>query len=126
MIEPLPDQSPSRGEVPIEAVVFDTFGTVCDFYHPMKHAFEALARRMDVECDAGRMAIEWRTAYVVSTLTQAVNESEFRPLRDINRDNLVEVLEKQFPCSLTGSEISTLNGIWEKLDPWPDAVAPGS
>lgn len=123
MIEPLPDKSPGRGEIPIEAVVFDTFGTVCDFYHPMKRAFEALARSKGVECDAGRMAIDWRTAYVVSTLTQAVNESAFRPLRDINRDNLVEVLEKQFPCSLTCSEISTLNGIWEKLDPWPDAVA---
>lgn len=122
MIKPLPDRSPGRGEIRIEAVLFDTFGTVCDFYHPMKRAFEALARSKGVECDAGRMAIEWRTAYVISTFTQAVNESEFRPLRDINRDNLVDVLAKLFPCSLTAAEINTLNGVWEKLDPWTDTV----
>lgn len=122
MITPLPNRSPRRGEVPIEAVLFDTFGTVCDFYHPMKRAFETLARSMDIECDAGRMAIEWRTAYVISTFTQAVNESAFRPLRDINRENLLGVLEKFFPVSLAASTIDALNGAWEQLDPWPDAV----
>jgi 2-haloacid dehalogenase len=122
MIIPLPNRSPRRGEVRIEAVLFDTFGTVCDFYHPMKRAFEVLARRMGVECDAGRMAIDWRTAYVVSTFTQAVNESAFRPLRDINRENLVGVLETLFPIPLEASAIDVLNRTWEQLDPWPDAV----
>jgi len=122
MITPLPNRSPRKGETRIEAVLFDTFGTVCDFYHPMKRAFEALARSMDVECDAGRMAIEWRTAYVISTFTQAVNESAFRPMRDINRENLVGVLERLFPMPLTASAINTLNRTWEQLDPWPDAV----
>ena len=80
MIEPLPNNSPRKGEITIEAVVFDTYGTVLDFYHPMRREFEALASRKGVECNAGRMAIEWRTAYVFSTVGQAFRESEFRPL----------------------------------------------
>jgi 2-haloacid dehalogenase len=68
------------------------------------------------------MAIDWRTAYVVSTFTQAVNESAFRPLRDINRENLVGVLETLFPIPLEASAIDVLNRTWEQLDPWPDAV----
>jgi 2-haloacid dehalogenase len=123
MIAPLPNRSPLRGAIRIEAVLFDTFGTVCDFYHPMKRAFEALAHGMGVECDAGRMAIEWRTAYIISTFNQAVSESEFRPLRDINRENLMTVVEKWFPESLPDSMINALNQVWEQLDPWPDAVA---
>jgi len=122
MIDPLPSRSPHRGEVAIAAVVFDTFGTVCDFYHPMKREFEALARRKNVACDAGRMAIDWRTAYVISTFTQAVQESEFIPLRDINLRNLEQLLARSFPAEVTEAESEVLNGIWGRLDPWPDTV----
>lgn len=122
MIEPLPNKSPRKGGVEIEAVLFDTFGTVCDFYHPMKRTFKALAISKDVKCDAGRMAIDWRTAYVISTFTQAADESEFRPLREINRDNLERVLASSFPVPVQDSEIDALNTIWEQLDPWPDTV----
>ncbi len=102
MIEPLVNRSPGRGQVPIEAVVFDTFGTVCDFYHPMKREFEAFAAGKGVACDGGQMAIDWRTAYVFSTFAQAVEESEFLSLNDINRANLVKVLEQHLAVDLHG------------------------
>lgn len=121
-IEILPNKSPGRGEVAIEAVVFDTFGTVCDFYHPMKRALEAFASHRALPCDAGRMAIEWRTAYLISTFTQASEQSEFLPLKVINRSNLVEVLSRHFPVQVDETELDGLNAVWEKLDPWPDAV----
>ena len=123
LIEPLPAQSPATGAVRIEAVVFDTFGTVCDFYHPMRDAFAAIAGEKEVLCDPGRMAIDWRTAYVFSTVTQASTESTFRPLREINRENLVKVLADHFPAALSAAEIESLNAIWERLTPWPDALA---
>ena len=122
MIEPLPNMSPKKGEIAIEAVLFDTFGTVCDFYHPMVSAFENLALHKGVSCDASRMAIAWRTAYVVSTFTQAVRESTFRPLREINRENLAAILAKSFPVPLNAAELDELNRTWERLEPWPDAV----
>jgi 2-haloacid dehalogenase len=122
MIQALPNRSPPTGVVPVEAVLFDTFGTVCDFYHPMKRAFETLAAGKGVRCDAGRMAIAWRTAYLVSTVTQAVTESAFRPLREINRENLEQVLAEHFPLAAGAVEIDKLNTVWERLEPWPDAV----
>ena len=123
MIEPLPGRSPEQGKIAIEAVVFDTFGTVCDFYHPMVSAFQTLALRKGASCDASRMAIAWRTAYVVSTFTQAAEESTFRPLREINRDNLAAIISRHFPTSLDTAELEELNRIWERLEPWPDTVA---
>lgn len=122
MIKPLPFSSPRRGEVTIAAMVFDTFGTVCDFYQPLKRGFEALARRKNVSCDAGRMAIDWRTAYVISTFTQAVEESDFVPLRDMNRHNLEQLLARSFASEVTEPELEELTGLWSRLDPWPDTV----
>jgi len=118
----MPARSPVRGKVRIEAALFDTFGTVCDFYHPMKRAFEALAAEKGLACDGGRLAIAWRTAYVVSAFTQAVQASAFVPLRQINRKNLVDLLAREFPASVSEVEIDVLNTVWERLDPWPDAV----
>lgn len=122
MIDPLPSSSPARGEVRIEAVLFDTFGTVCDFYNPMRRAFEALASARGLKCDSGRLAIDWRTAYVISTFTQAVEESEFIPLREINRKNLEGLLTRHFAAPFSESEKDALNSVWERLDPWPDTV----
>ncbi len=122
MITPLPSSSPDRGKVHIEAVLFDTFGTVCDFYHPMKRAFDALAAAKGVDCDGGRLAIDWRTAYVISTFSQAAQEDEFLPLRDINRRNLEKLLAERFPVAVSEAEIVALTATWERLDPWPDAV----
>lgn len=122
MFKPLPPRSPPRGTVPVEAVLFDTFGTVCDFYHPFKRAFEDLAGKSGVVCDAGGMAIAWRTAYLLSTVAQAAEESEFRPLRHIHRDNLVQLLARDFPAPVGEDEIEQLALTWERLDPWPDVI----
>ena len=121
-IDALPNNAPPRGEVAVEAVLFDTFGTVCDFYLPMKRAFEDFAASRGLNCDAGQMAIEWRTAYLISTSTQAFEETEFLPLRAINRTNLLEVLSRHLAYEIDEAEVDALNATWEKLDPWPDAV----
>ena len=122
-IEPLADCSPARGEVPIEAVVFDTYGTVCDFYHPMRAAIARFADSQGLSCDAGQLAIEWRTAYLFSTFGQAIEESEFLPLQTINRKNLVAVLEKHFDQQFNAAQIDALNKVWQELKPWPDTIA---
>lgn len=59
--------TPRKGEHKVRAVFFDTYGTVCDFYGPIKRRFERFAREHGVTCDAGAMAIAWRTAYALST-----------------------------------------------------------
>ena len=122
MIEALPDSSPPRGQVPIRAVLFDTFGTVVDFYHPMKRAFEAFARSRNTPCDPGRMAIAWRTAYIFSTFSQAIEESDFVPLREIHRQNLAQVLSAHLSITTSDEELDVLCSVWDKLDPWPDVV----
>lgn len=114
--------NPADVNSPPQAVLFDTYGTVCDFYQPFKRAFESLAESKGVSIDAGRMAIAWRAAYLVSTSTQALEETAFLPLRDINRANLVALLAQDFPAPVTDADIDELVLAWERLEPWPDTV----
>lgn len=114
--------SPKKGEFKIKAVVFDTYGTVCDFYVPIKRRFEQLAHVKDVACDAGAMAIEWRNAYAISSYTQAIGQVEYRPLAEFQRENLLKVLAVHFPTPVSDDEIDDIVTIWDRLDPWPDTV----
>ena len=122
MIVPLPARSPARGEVPVKAVVFDTFGTVCDFYHTFLLGFERLCEGRGINSDPARLAIDWRTAYVISTATQAFEQSAFRPLIDINRDNLVQLLHQRADVSLSVDEMQSMLRLWREMAAWPDVV----
>src|SRR6188768_2676303 len=115
-IQPGPSRSPKRGDVPIRAFLFDTYGTVCDFYHPLKAAFAKLAGEKRVECDAGRLAIEWRGAYARSTFLSAGFGMEFRPLKEIHRENLAPLLAEHFPAAVDEDDIRTLMSTWNRFD----------
>lgn len=118
-----PEPGAPAGAKTIRAFLFDTYGTVCDFYRPLSAAFAALASAKGVACDAGRLAIAWRGAYVRVTAMEALTEKPFRPLVEIHRENLVGLLEAEFPAPVTDAEIDATVEVWNRLDPWPDAVA---
>jgi len=120
---PGPNRSPEKGTTPIRAFFFDTYGTVCDFYTPIKGAFERLAVAKGIQCDSGRLAIEWRNAYARAAFVHALSGREFRPLKEMQRENLVELVATSFPTTLTGAELDEMTATWNRLEPWPDAVA---
>lgn len=122
-MKPSLNRSPRAGEVAVAAVLFDTYGTVCDFFGPLKRAFESVAARHGMTCDSGAMAIAWRTAYMQATATQAEGLTPFRPLVDIHRENLPAVLARHLPRPLAPADIDELVDTWRRLEPWPDAVA---
>ncbi len=121
-ITPKASRSPKRGAIPIKAVLFDTYGTVCDFYRPMRRVLGEFAAHKGIDCNSGDMAIDWRTAYLISTATQAFEEQPFVPLNTINRTNLKQVINNHLGLDATDDELTALNSIWNALDPWPDTV----
>lgn len=121
-IKPGPNRSPKKGTRPIRAFFFDTYGTVCDFYVPLKCAFERLALAKGVQCDAGRLAIEWRGAYARSTFLAAGFGREFRPLEELHRENLAALLASSFPAAVSDEELDEMTSVWNRLEPWPDTV----
>lgn len=121
-LRPGRNQSPPRGTMPIRAFLFDTYGTVCDFFQPMKRALSALAERQQVERDSATLAVAWRNAYMKSVGRHVREGLPFRPLFDIQREDLAELLARHFPHALSAAELDDMTATWRRLDPWPDAV----
>jgi 2-haloacid dehalogenase len=121
-MKPGPNRSPKRGTVPIRAFFFDTYGTVCDFYRPLRAALERLVSAKGVACDVGSLAIAWRNAYARSTFLQGVTGAAFRPLKEIHRANLVDLLAARGIAPVSAAEVDDLVGVWNRLDPWPDVA----
>jgi 2-haloacid dehalogenase len=122
--QPGPNRSPQKGTVAIRAFFFDTYGTVCDFFQPFKRALSALASRQDVERDTATLAIAWRNAYMHSVSRHVAQGRPFRPLFEIQREDLAALVARHFPQSLTATELDEMTATWRRLDAWPD-VGPG-
>ena len=118
-----PNRSPPRATVPVRAFFCDTYGTLCDFYGPLTRAFAQMAQMNSVHCDAGALALAWRTAYVRAMARHTREALPFRPLTDIHRENLVTLLAERFPIALDADAIETLVSAWNRLEPWPDVPA---
>ena len=121
-LRPAPNRSPPHGSVAIRAFFFDTYGTVCDFYQPFKRALSALAERQGVERDTATLAIAWRNAYMKSVGRHVAEGRAFRPLFDMQREDLAELVARHFPRALGAAELDDMTATWRRLEPWSDAV----
>ena len=120
--QPGPNRSPARGSVPVSAFFFDTYGTVCDFFGPFKRALTALAARQEVERDTATLAVAWRNAYMKSIRRHVAEGRAFRPLLDLQREDLAELVARHFPRPLSATELDEMTATWRRLDAWSDAV----
>lgn len=119
---PTANRTPARGSVPVAAFFFDTYGTVCDFFQPFKRALDALAERKGVGCDSAALAITWRNAYIRSIRQEVSEQRAFRPLRTVQREDVLALLSAHFPARVDDADIDEMVTTWRKLEPWPDAI----
>ena len=104
----------------IKALVFDVFGTVVDWRTPVNREALALGEAKGLEgMDWGIFADEWRNGY--RPAMQRVNSGE-RPWTTLDVLNR-EILDEIAVPGLTNTEKDDLNGVWQRLDPWPDSAA---
>ncbi len=116
--------SPSTGQH-IEAVLFDTFGTVVDWRTGVAREVAAFAERHRiVDLDAWAFADAWRAQYQPSMEPIRQGTRDFVPLDQLHRESLITLLpEFGLDPSVYGEELDDLVAAWERLDPWNDSVA---
>ena len=104
----------------IKALVFDVFGTVVDWRTPVNREARALGEAKGLEgVDWGRFADEWRNGY--RPAMERVNNGE-RPWTTLDVLNR-EILDEIAVPGLAKAEKDDLNGVWQRLDPWPDSAS---
>lgn len=103
---------------------FDVFGTVVDWRSGVARDAEPFLRRHHIAVDAATFADEWRSLYQPSMQRVRAGERPWVKLSLLNRENLETVLSRHGADFATTPEpeLDELNRVWERLDPWPDAV----
>ena len=104
----------------IKALAFDVFGTVVDWRTPVNREARALGEAKGLDgVDWGGFADEWRNGYRPAMERVNSGERPWTTLDVLNR----EILDEIALPGLSEAEKDDLNGVWQRLDPWPDSVS---
>ena len=107
----------------LNALTFDTFGTVVDWRTSIIHDFRAFGQRKGIDIDWEAFVDEWKTCYRPGMDAVRSGTWPWRTVAFIYRLKLDEILPKYGVHGLSEDEKVNLNCVWHRLNPWPDAVA---
>jgi 2-haloacid dehalogenase len=111
----------AKGE--IQALTFDVFGTVVDYYSTIVAEGERLGQQKGVQVDWGAFAFAWRNRYQPFLQRVEQHELPWTKLDTLHRLALEEVLHEFQISTFTEEEKEQFNRVWHRLQPWPDSVA---
>jgi 2-haloacid dehalogenase len=120
MTSPVTPSGPVRSGR-VQAVLFDTFGTVVDWRSGIAAAVAEVADAHSIAVDPTAFADAWRARYQPSMEPIRAGRRPFVRLTDLHRENLAATLE-EFGWNLAPDEAEQLNRAWERLPAWPDSV----
>lgn len=106
----------------VEALVFDTFGTVVDWRSGIVRAGERLDQTGALDVDWAAFADAWREEYQPSLGRVRRGEEPWRNLDSLHRESLDRLLDRFDVDGLTEGDVEHLNRAWHRLDPWPDVI----
>ena len=118
----------------IRALVFDVFGTVVDWRSSIVAEGVALSKAKAAknelpEIDWSAFADAWRAGYVPAMLKATAplpdgtpDTSSWANIDALHRETLNTLLPRFGLGSLTEAELTHLNLVWHRLNPWPDTV----
>jgi 2-haloacid dehalogenase len=105
------------------ALAFDVFGTVVDWRSSVIREGRELGGQKGLEVDWAAFADAWRGRYAPSMDRVRRGEIPWTRLDELHRTSLEQLLDEFGVSGLSEREKDNLNGVWHRLDPWPDAVA---
>jgi 2-haloacid dehalogenase len=104
---------------------FDVFGTVVDWRSGVARAAAPFLERYDIELDPFAFANAWRALYQPAMEKVRAGERPWVRLEVLQRENLEQLLGAHGVNvdDIPEQDLADLTRAWERLDPWPDAVA---
>ena len=108
---------------PVRALVFDVFGTVVDWRGSIIREVRSLAREKKLDLDPAAFADAWRDGYQPAMARVRSGDLGWTKIDALHRMILDDLLERFKVRGLKAPEIESLNRIWHRLSPWPDARA---
>jgi 2-haloacid dehalogenase len=106
----------------VQAIVFDTFGTVVDWRGSIARDLGAWGPTQGLHADWLRLADLWRARYQPQMQRVRSGEIGFRTLDALHDECLDELLPMFGLSGVTPAQRAHINRVWHRLDPWPDSV----
>ena len=107
----------------VQALVFDTYGTVVDWRGTMIAEGEALNIIKSLNVDWAAFAAEWKSHYRPAMDAVNADERPWTKVEAIYREKLEDMLPVYGLETLSAAEIDHLNRVWSRSLPWPDSHA---
>jgi 2-haloacid dehalogenase len=106
----------------LQALVFDTFGTVVDWRGSIIAEGAAWNRARRVSIDWARLADRWRAEYRPSMERVRSGQIPWTRLDDLHRASLEALLVEFKIEGWSAADKDHWNRVWHRLKPWPDSV----
>lgn len=107
----------------LKALAFDVQGTCVDFYGPVMRVGAAANRDKGLAADWPTLLAEWRELYRVALDAVIAGTRPWLRVDQIYREALDILLERHgLGEAFSVGERDELNGVWTRLDAWPDAI----
>ena len=107
----------------VQSLIFDVFGTVVDWRTSIKNGLKKLMPKTLNEKELESFAVEWRKGYTEFIQDFNLGKKDWKKIDDVNYSKLIKILKKRdYLESLEDSQITEINLLWHKLDPWPDTI----
>jgi 2-haloacid dehalogenase len=111
-------QTTFQGAGDIEVLAFDIFGTVVDWHGSIAREVKKLYPHVDGDA----FALAWRAGYKPAMARVMSGELGWTVIDDLHRMILDGILPQFGLAHLDPQARRHLNGVWHRLDPWPDSV----
>ena len=109
--------------LPIRAMIFDIQGTAVDFYQPLLRMGATVNAAKGLAIDWATMSTDWRQLYREAMDSVIEGRRPWIRVDRIYREALDVLLDRAgLGHRFTPRERDTINEVWTRLDPWPDAI----
>jgi len=118
----MPESCPRAGQDlgEVQALVFDTYGTVVDWRSAVLEALLALGRARGLDADWEAVLRDWEPRPIMDRVNRG--ELPWMTMEAIHRQALAYSIERHGIARLTAGESDELVRARWRLTPWPDAV----
>ncbi len=106
----------------VEALVFDTYGTVVDWRGSVLAELGALGRSRGLTVDWEAFLADWRACYRPGMERVNRGDVPWATVEQIYRAGLHALLPRYAIVGLDDADLERLVRAWWRLRPWPDAV----
>lgn len=106
----------------VKALVFDVFGSVVDWRGSIVRELSAWGAQQGLRVDWESFADAWRARYQPQMERVRSGAVAWRTLDQLHLASLRELVAEFGLPALGDAQMTHVNRVWHRLDPWPDAV----